>query len=145
AGIVDAEFADQGIERHHLRGVVRRHLHGFLGRKDVEFAGIEDQAAVRARLDRLPELLDGIAAAAIDIDHAGVALGAIANEAARVFAGEIDRERDTMGEIGIVGIDQPLGGMQLVQLVGGQGRLADPEADLAEPRALPQQHRKRLR
>src|SRR6185437_5349265 len=46
AGIVHPEFADQGIERHHLGGVIRRHLHGFLGGQDVELAGVEDQAAV---------------------------------------------------------------------------------------------------
>ena len=50
AGIVHAEFADQGIERHHLGGVIRRHLHGFLRGQNVELAGIEDQAAVGPRV-----------------------------------------------------------------------------------------------
>src|SRR4029077_18066571 len=87
AGIVHPEFADQRIERHHLRGVIRRHLHGFLGSEDVELAGIEDQAAIRPRRDRLPEFIHRITAAAIDIDHAGMALGAVADEAGGVFAG----------------------------------------------------------
>src|SRR5258707_14985262 len=93
AGIMHAELADQGIERPHLGGVIRRHLHGFLGGEDVELAGIEDQAAVRARRDRLPELSDRIAAAAVDIDHTGVALGAVADKAVGVRATEIDAER----------------------------------------------------
>src|ERR1019366_6333030 len=80
AGIMHAEFADQGIERHHLGGVVRRHLDGLLGGENIKLAGIEDQTAVAPCRDRLPEFLDGIAAAAVDIDHAGVALGAIADE-----------------------------------------------------------------
>ena len=106
--VVHAEFADQRIERHHLGGIVRRHLHGFLGSEDVELAGIEDKAAVRPRRDRLPEFIDGIAAAAVDIDHAGVALGAVADEAVGVLAREIDAQRHAVDEIGIVGIDQPL-------------------------------------
>ena len=96
AGVMHAEFADQRIERHHLGGIVRRHLHGFLGREDVEFAGIEDEPRPVGG-DRLPEFVDAVAAAAIDIDHAGVTLGAIADEAAGVLAGEIDRQRDAAG------------------------------------------------
>src|ERR1700738_5044437 len=45
--IMDAKFADQRIERHHLGGVIGGHLYRFFRRKDVEFAGIEDQRAVR--------------------------------------------------------------------------------------------------
>ena len=137
-----AEFADQRIERHHLGRVVRRHLHRFLGSQDVELAGIEDQAAIAPRLDRLPELIDGVAAAAIDIDHAGMALGAIADKAAGVFAGQIDADRHAMGEIGIIDIDQPLGLMQRVEFAGAQRGFADPEPELRQPRAFAQQHRK---
>src|SRR6267154_977661 len=86
ARIVHAEFADQRVERHHLRGVVRRNLHGFLRGQNVEFAGIENQAAVGPRGYRLPEFIDRIAAAAVDIDHAGVTLGSVADEAIGVFA-----------------------------------------------------------
>jgi hypothetical protein len=49
--------------------------------QDVELAGIENEAAVGTRRDRLPEFVRRIAAAAVDIDHAGVALGAVADEA----------------------------------------------------------------
>src|SRR3569833_1750760 len=111
AGIVHAEFADQRSERHHLRGVVRRNLHRLLRSEDIELAGIEDQAAVRARRDWLPEFIDGIAGAAVDIDHAGVALGTVADKAARILAGEIDRQRDAADKVGLVRIDQPLGRM----------------------------------
>jgi hypothetical protein len=145
AGIMHAEFADQRIERHHLGGVIRRHLHGFLGGQDVELAGIENQAAVGPRRDRLPEFIDRIAAAAIDIDHAGVALGAIADEAVGVLAGEIDAQRHAVGEIGIVDIDQPLQIMQRVEFVGVEDGVAGAKAHLRQPRSLAQQHRKCLR
>src|SRR5579862_1696215 len=84
--VVHAEFADQWVERHHLGSVVRRHLHGFLGRENVELAGIENEAAVRPRRNRFPELVDSIAAATVDIDDAGVTLGAIADETAGLLA-----------------------------------------------------------
>src|SRR4051794_2059513 len=90
ARVMHAKFADERIERHHLGGVIRGYLHRFLGCEDVEFAGIEDQAAIGTRRDRLPEIIDRIAGATIDIDHAGVTLGAIADEAAASFTGEIN-------------------------------------------------------
>src|SRR3954468_17198258 len=86
AGIVHAEFADQRIERHHLGGIVRRHLHRLFRREDIELAGIENETTVGARRDRLPEFIGRIAAAAIDIDHAGVALGAVADKTVGVLA-----------------------------------------------------------
>src|SRR5277367_2271889 len=90
ARIVHAEFADQRIERHHLGGVIRRHLDGFLGGQDVELTGIENEAAVGPRCNRLPEFVDGITAATVNIDHARVALGAVADKAAGLLAREID-------------------------------------------------------
>ena len=140
-----AEFADQGIERHHLRGVIRRHLHGFLRGQNVELAGIENEAAVGPRRDRLPEFIDLVAAAAVDIDHAGVALGAVADEAVGILAGEIDAQRHAVDEIGVVAIDQPLQVMQRIEFVRCKDGIAGAKADLAEPRSLAQQHRKRLR
>src|SRR6202041_4067091 len=85
ASIMHAEFADQGIERHHLRGIIPRHLHGFLGRQNVELAGIENEAAVGPRRYRLPEFVDRVAAATIDIDHAGGTLGAVTDKSLGVF------------------------------------------------------------
>ena len=95
--------------------------------------------------DRLPEFTDRIAAAAIDIDHAGVALGAIADEAVGVLAGEIDTERYAIGKIGVVDIDQPLGIVQRIEFVGVEDRITGAESHLRQPRSLAQQHRKRLR
>src|SRR5712691_6844962 len=87
AGIMHAEFADQWVERHHLRGIIRRHLHGFLRGENVELAGIENEAAIGPRRYRLPEFIDRVAAAAVDIDHAGVTLGAVADETIGAVAG----------------------------------------------------------
>ena len=145
AGIVHAEFADQRIERHHLGGVVGRHLHRFLGRQDVELVGIEHEALVLARLDRLPELGDVVAGAAIDIDQPGVALGAVADEAVRPEPAEIDTHRDALPDIGVVVVDQPLGDVQRAQRRRAELRIAVAETDLRQPRALAHQHRERLR
>jgi hypothetical protein len=42
-GIMNAELADQRIERRHLGGVERRHMHRLAAHQNVEFIGIEDQ------------------------------------------------------------------------------------------------------
>src|SRR4051812_2229979 len=85
ARIMHAKFADQWVERHHLGGVIRRHLDRLFRRQDIELAGIENEAAVGPGRDRFPEFADRIAAAAIDITHAGRALGAIAEKAAGIL------------------------------------------------------------
>ena len=142
---MDAEFADQWIERHHLGGVIRRHLHRLFRRQNIEFAGIQNEAAVRPRGDRLPELVDRIAAAAIDIDHAGVTLGAIADKTAGVFAGKVDAQRHAVDEIGIVAIDQPFQLVQRIEFVGIENGVAGSKPHLRQSRSLAQQHRKCFR
>ncbi len=147
-----AEFADQWIERHHLGGVAGRHLHGFLRSEDIELVGIEDQALVGARGDRLPEIEHGVAGAPLDIDQAGVALGAVADDAlgaagmrGRELAGEIDAHRHAFAHVGIVAVDQPLARVQLAQSLGVEQRVTVAEADLREARALAHQHREGAR
>ena len=143
-GIVHPEFADQGIEWHHFRGVVGRHLDRFLRRQNVECDGIEDEAALGQRRYRLPDFSDNRTATAIDIDHAGVTLGAVADESAGVLAGKVDAQRHAVDEIGVVAIDQPLQIVQRIEFIGVQDGIAGAKTDLAEPRSLAQQHRKRL-
>ena len=75
-----AEFPDERIERHHFGGIVRRHLHGLGRRQDIKLVGIEDQAPVGARGNRLPEIGDLIGGATLDVDHRGVPLGAMADD-----------------------------------------------------------------
>ena len=145
AGIVDAEFADQWIERHHFGRIVGRHLHRFLRCKDVELVRIEDQALVRPRLHRLPEVEDRITAAPFHIDEPGMALGAIAHEAARAQARQVDADRDALADIGLVGIDQALARMQITQSLRGQQSVAAAEADLRQARSLAHQDRKGAR
>ncbi len=72
-------------------------------------------------------------------------LGAIADAVVGKLAGQIDADRDAVGEIGVVRIDQPLARMQRAQAGGIEQRVAAPESDLREPRALPHQHRKGAR
>src|SRR3954451_14516212 len=86
ACIMHAEFADQRIERHHLCGIVRRHLHRLFRSQDVELAGIENERAIAPYRNGLPEFADRIAGAAVDIDHPGMTLGAVAHEPIGVFA-----------------------------------------------------------
>src|SRR5262249_46306252 len=90
SGIVHAKLAHQRIERHHLGGVVGRHLHRLLGGEDIELVGVENEALVLARMHRLPEVGDVVARATLDVDEAGVAFGAVADEAVGTKAGKID-------------------------------------------------------
>src|SRR6266700_7114891 len=143
AGVVHPELADQGIERHHLGGVVGRHLHRLLGRPYIELVGIEDQVAVLARRHRLPELPDLVAGPALDVDHAGVALGAIADEPA--LARQIDADRDGGADVGVGAVDQALARVELGESYGIEQSLAAAETNLREPRALAHQDRKGAR
>src|SRR5262249_39009539 len=93
-GIVHAKLAHQRIERHHLGGVVGWHRHRLFRREDVELVGVEDKALILARTHRLPELANVVARAALDVDEAGVAFGAVADEAIGTKAGEVHAHRD---------------------------------------------------
>ena len=85
---------------------------------------------------------DVVAGAALDVDHAGVALGAVADEAVGAEPGEIDADRDALADVGVGVVDQPLARVQRAQRVGVEQRVAAAEADLRQPRALAHQHRK---
>ena len=77
AGVVDAELADQRVVGDHLRRVAGRHAHRLARGEDVELGRVEDQAAARRRVHRLPELVDVVVADPVDVDQAGVALRAL--------------------------------------------------------------------
>src|SRR3569623_192530 len=130
ARVMDAEFADQRIERHHFGGEIRRHLHRFFRRENVELARIENEAAVGASADRLPEILHREAAAPVDIDAAGVTLRAEADEPVGALARQIDTDRDAAYEIGVVAIDKALTLMQRLKLDIVELRRAGPKTDL---------------
>ena len=49
-----------------------------------------------------------VAVAPLDVDQAGVALGAIADEVVRPEPGEIDADRDAVADIGLGVVGQPL-------------------------------------
>ncbi len=95
--------------------------------------------------DRLPIVGERAGAGLVDIDDAGVALGAVADDAVAKLAGEIDRERDAAGNICGLGRDQPPLAVEIGELGVGAGRCAAAEADLREQRAGADQHRKGLR
>src|SRR5262245_14959086 len=113
AGIVDPEFADQRIERHHFGCVVGGHLHRFLRSKNVKLIRVEDQALVRPRLHWLPEIKYGITAAPFYIDKPRMTLGAIPDKPVRPKPRQIDADRNPLAYIGLVRIDQALAGVQI--------------------------------
>ena len=67
---------------------------------------------------RLPEVREVVTGAALDIDHAGVALGAVSDQRIGTGPCEIDADRNAPFEVGILGIDQPLARVQRRKLVG---------------------------
>ena len=79
ACIVNAEFADQRIERRPFRRRRRGHVHGFLRRENVELLRIEDQRARRGPQGSAPSSRQSQSRRGLDIDHTGVTLGAISD------------------------------------------------------------------
>ena len=77
---MDAELADRRVDRRHFGGEIGGDLHLLARGENIELVGIEDQPPVRARADRLPEILRRVAAGAIDVDDVAVLDRAIADE-----------------------------------------------------------------
>ncbi len=77
---MDAELADRGVDRRHFGGEIGGNLHFFARGENIEFLGIEDQAAVGARPDRLPEFLRGVVGRPLDVDDVGVLVRPIADD-----------------------------------------------------------------
>ena len=103
AGVVYAELADKRIEGQHLGRVRWRNAHRLLRGEDVELIWIEDQPPpVAADANRLPVILDGAGADLVDVDDAGVADGAVADQAVG-RAGrrcQVNREPDAVVDVG---------------------------------------------
>ena len=59
---MDAKLADRRVDRRHLGGEVGGDLHFLARRQNIELIGIEDQPPVVAGVNRLPEILHGVAA-----------------------------------------------------------------------------------
>ena len=83
-----------------------------------------------------------VTGAPLHIDHAGMALGAIADQAVRAEPRQIDADRDAFADVGVVGIHQPLARMQVAQRLGAEQRMAAAESDLRQPRTLAHEHGK---
>src|SRR5262245_30089563 len=133
ARIVHAEFAHERVVWHHLRRIIRRHLHRFLGGKNIELVGIEDQGLVGTGVHRLPEIGDGVSATPLDIDESCVTLGPIADETAWTQAGKVHADSYSFAHVGLVGIDQTLARMQFAQGAGVEQRVTAAKADLRQP------------
>jgi hypothetical protein len=81
ARVMHAELPHHRHVGRHLGRVGRRDRHRLAADEDVEGAGIEDDPAVH-RVDLLPEVGGVVVADPVEIDDAGVGLGAVADEAA---------------------------------------------------------------
>src|SRR5690606_7692911 len=106
----------------------------------IELVRVENKPFARADMERVPEVEHVIRRAAIDIDDARMALGAIADEPSFRSRVEIDGKREAAVYIGLA-IDDPHLSMKLSQLGVGMARLPVTEADLGEPRAGAHQDR----
>src|SRR5690606_38642293 len=68
ARVMDAEFADHGIERHHLGGEFRRNGNRLARGENVELVRIEhDPLDALARRDRIPEIERIAGVAQVDV------------------------------------------------------------------------------
>src|SRR5271166_5832025 len=97
AGVMDPKLADRRVDRRHLGGEVRGNLNFLARSENVELVGIEDQAAVLAGVNRLPEILDSIAADAIDVDDVAVLDRPVADDILPETA-KIDPQHDALAQ-----------------------------------------------
>src|SRR5262249_41669191 len=81
----------------------------------------------------------------LDVDQAGVALGAVADELVGPAAGEIDAHRDTRAHIRVRGVDQALARVELGERRRIELRIAAAKAHLRQPRAFAHQYREGTR
>src|SRR3984957_18215706 len=72
ARIMNAKLPNRRIDRRHFRCKVRGYLDALPRSQNVELVGIEDQAPVLAGANRLPEMFDGVAAQAVNVDDVAV-------------------------------------------------------------------------
>ena len=92
---------------------------------------VENEAAVAAEMHRLPELVGVVGADRIDIDHAGIAAGAIADEALRRNRREADAQIESFADRSLA-FDQTH-----VRVDLAQGPVADASRLLAGVELLP--------
>src|SRR5690606_24703179 len=133
--VMDAELADQRIERRHFRGVAGRHMHRLAADQDVELVRVENEFACAAHDYRLPEVQHLVGSLPVHVDQPGVVFRAIADEAVAA-AREIDRECDAAaGDVGLVGRNQRFGPVEGGEFILRKQRIATPEPDLRQARA----------
>ena len=58
ASVVNSEFTNRRIERHHLRSVIRRHAHSFTRGEDIKVPWIENNSTIATTRYRIPELFN---------------------------------------------------------------------------------------
>jgi hypothetical protein len=113
---MNAEFAHRRVDRHHFGGEIGRDVQFLLRGQNIEFARIEDQPLVRARIKRLPKILGRVSADAIDIDKVRMFLRPIANDVGtETFGAERDAHDESITEIELA-IDQRRCAMAFAQI-----------------------------
>ena len=96
------ELADKGVVGQHLGGMVGRHDDRLARGEDVEIVRVEHDPARAARpamgVDRLPEIARVVMIDPVDIDQIGVAARLVADDAARLVAGDVDGEGEPVAD-----------------------------------------------
>jgi len=96
----------------------------------------------RAAIDS-QKLADVVNRAPVDVDQAGVPLGAVFDQARE--AREVDADAHAVAHVGRLVVDQPLARVQVGERLASSKAWPAPEADLGQARALAHQHRKGAR
>jgi len=112
-------------------------MHRLVGDEDVELVRIEDQFVGAAAVERLPEIEHVVGGLLVDVDHAGMVLAAIADQAVIAGALEVDRQRDAAArDVRRFAGDQRFRRMQVEQFALAEQRLADAESGSATGASL---------
>src|SRR5690625_1137584 len=144
AGIVDAEFADLRVIGNHLRRVAGRNTHRLARRQYIEFVGIKDKIVASAPCQSLPELPRIVMSDLLQIDDAGVPLGAVTYGTAFQCL-QIDGKDKAAADLSHGFITQQADLlMQFLKCNIAEVGAAAAQTQLIEPRALVHQDRKSI-
>ena len=139
AGVMDAELPDQRVVGDHLGGMVGRHGDRLARRQDMEVVGIEDDGAIGAGVDGLPEFRRVVMIRFVDVDEVGVLPGLVADELGSGIALEVDGKRHlAFGDVVRARVRVHQADFLVQPFQGGLAdrRRAAPEPQLVEARAL---------
>jgi hypothetical protein len=98
------------------------YVNPLLGSEDIELVRIQNEPLLGADMNRIPEVARIVAADLVDIDHAGVALGLVADQPFAVVAAEVDAQNESVAQLDVA-VDQRRGRMTLEQVAVAETEL----------------------